>query len=88
MSGKPLAPLQTMSTNMNQQLLTLSDNSLIPAIRGIFREVDMRDAPRRNFRDYRKEKWVGNDIDAAEVELIARLHTRSSCARRTSKGDI
>jgi GNAT superfamily N-acetyltransferase len=36
----------------------------------------MRDAPRKNPRDYRKEEWIAHDIDAAEVDAIARQETR------------
>jgi GNAT superfamily N-acetyltransferase len=36
----------------------------------------MRDAPRRNPRDYRKEEWIAHDVDAGEVDAIAREHTR------------
>ena len=36
----------------------------------------MRDAPRRNPRDYRKEEWIAHGIDAAKVDAIARRHTR------------
>lgn len=36
----------------------------------------MRDAPRRNPRDYRKEEWIAHDVDAREVDAIARRHTR------------
>src|SRR5690348_16174801 len=36
----------------------------------------MRDAPRKNPRDYRKEEWIAHDIDPREVDAIARQHTR------------
>jgi GNAT superfamily N-acetyltransferase len=36
----------------------------------------MRDAPRRNARDYRKEEWIVHDIEPAKVDRIARRHTR------------
>jgi GNAT superfamily N-acetyltransferase len=36
----------------------------------------MRDAPRKNPRDYRKEEWIAHDVDAEEVDAIARRHTR------------
>src|SRR6185503_6704248 len=36
----------------------------------------MRDAPRRNPRDYRKEEWIAHDVDASEVDAIAREQTR------------
>lgn len=36
----------------------------------------MRDAPRKNPRDYRKEEWIAHDVDAAKVHAIARRHTR------------
>jgi GNAT superfamily N-acetyltransferase len=36
----------------------------------------MRDAPRKNPRDYRKEEWIAHDVDAREVDAIARRHTR------------
>jgi GNAT superfamily N-acetyltransferase len=36
----------------------------------------MRDAPRKNPRDYRKEEWIAFDVDAREVDAIARRHTR------------
>lgn len=35
----------------------------------------MRDAPRKN-RDYRKEEWIAHDVDAKEVDRIARAQTR------------
>ena len=36
----------------------------------------MRDAPRKNPHDYRKEEWIAHDVDAAEVDAIARQQTR------------
>jgi GNAT superfamily N-acetyltransferase len=36
----------------------------------------MRDAPRKNPRDYRKEEWIAYGVDAAKVNAIARRHTR------------
>jgi len=36
----------------------------------------MRDAPRKNPRDYRKEEWIAHGVDAGEVNAIARKHTR------------
>ena len=36
----------------------------------------MRDAPRKNARDYRKEEWISYRRDAAEVDAIARRHAR------------
>jgi len=36
----------------------------------------MRDAPRRNARDYRKEEWIAYDVEPANVDRIARHHTR------------
>jgi hypothetical protein len=36
----------------------------------------MRDAPRRNPRDYRKEEWITYDVDAGEVDALARRHAR------------
>jgi GNAT superfamily N-acetyltransferase len=36
----------------------------------------MRDAPRKNPRDYRKEEWIAHDLDAGEVDAIARRHAR------------
>jgi GNAT superfamily N-acetyltransferase len=36
----------------------------------------MRDEPRRNPRHYRKEEWIAHDLDAGEVDAIARRHTR------------
>jgi GNAT superfamily N-acetyltransferase len=36
----------------------------------------MRDAPRKNPRDYRKEDWIAYGVDATEVDAIVRRHTR------------
>jgi GNAT superfamily N-acetyltransferase len=36
----------------------------------------MRDAPRKNPRDYRKEEWIAHDLEAGEVDAIARRHAR------------
>jgi len=36
----------------------------------------MRDAPRKNPRDYRKEEWIAYDVAAHEVDALARRHSR------------
>ena len=36
----------------------------------------MRDGPRKNPRDYRKEEWIAHGIDPGEVDAVARAHTR------------
>jgi GNAT superfamily N-acetyltransferase len=36
----------------------------------------MRDAPRKNPRDYRKEEWIAHNVDPGDVDAIARQHTR------------
>jgi GNAT superfamily N-acetyltransferase len=36
----------------------------------------MRDARRKNPRDYRKEEWIANDVDPGGADAIARRHTR------------
>jgi GNAT superfamily N-acetyltransferase len=36
----------------------------------------MRDAPRNNPRNYRKEEWIAYDVDPREVDELARGHTR------------
>ncbi len=36
----------------------------------------MRDAPRKNPRDYRKEEWIAHGVDPAQADTIARQHTR------------
>jgi GNAT superfamily N-acetyltransferase len=36
----------------------------------------MRDGPRKNPRDYRKEEWIAHDVDPREVDAIARQQTR------------
>src|SRR5215813_5713612 len=36
----------------------------------------MRDAPRKNPRDYRKEEWIAHDVDPRRVDATARQHAR------------
>jgi hypothetical protein len=36
----------------------------------------MRDAPRKNPRDYRKEEWIAYRVAPREVDAIAREHTQ------------
>jgi GNAT superfamily N-acetyltransferase len=36
----------------------------------------MRDAPRKNPRDYRKEEWIAHGTEASVVDAIARRHAR------------
>jgi len=36
----------------------------------------MRDAPRKNARDYRKEEWIACGVDGARADAIARRHAR------------
>ena len=36
----------------------------------------MRDAPRKNPRDYRKEEWVAYSVDAKDIDAAARKGTR------------
>lgn len=36
----------------------------------------MRDAPRKNPRDYRKEEWIAHEVEPGQVDAIARRHTR------------
>lgn len=36
----------------------------------------MRDAPRKNPRDYRKEEWIAHDVDPGQADAIARQDTR------------
>jgi GNAT superfamily N-acetyltransferase len=36
----------------------------------------MRDAPRKNPRDYRKEEWIAYAVDAIKVDAMARCHSR------------
>jgi len=36
----------------------------------------MRDAPRTNPRDYRKEEWIADNVDPRKVDAAARRHTR------------
>ena len=31
----------------------------------------MRDAPRKNPRDYRKEEWIAHAVDPKEVDAVA-----------------
>ncbi|MGX5847862.1 GNAT family N-acetyltransferase [Mesorhizobium sp. PL10] len=40
----------------------------------------MRDAERKNARDYRNEEWVVHDVAAEEADAIVRKHARSSFA--------
>lgn len=40
----------------------------------------MRDAPRRNARDYRGEEWVVHDVAAQEADAIVRQHARPGFA--------
>src|SRR5262247_4195110 len=36
----------------------------------------MRDAPRKNPRDYRKEEWIAHGVDPADADSMARKHAR------------
>jgi len=36
----------------------------------------MRDATRKNPRNYRKEEWIAHDVEPGEVDAVARGHTR------------
>jgi GNAT superfamily N-acetyltransferase len=36
----------------------------------------MRDAPRKNPRNYRKEEWIAHGVDPTEADSIARQHAR------------
>src|SRR5262250_2839785 len=36
----------------------------------------MRDAPRKNPRDYRKEEWIAHGVEPGEVDALARGRTR------------
>ena len=36
----------------------------------------MRDAPRKNPRDYRKEEWIAYHVDPKRVDAVARCHSR------------
>src|SRR6185312_14251524 len=36
----------------------------------------MRDADRKNPRDYRNEEWIAHDVGAREADAIARRHAR------------
>jgi hypothetical protein len=38
----------------------------------------MRDAPRKQSRDYRKEEWIAFGLDPHLVDAIARAHTRAA----------
>ncbi|RUV13931.1 N-acetyltransferase [Mesorhizobium sp. M7A.T.Ca.TU.009.01.3.1] len=40
----------------------------------------MRDAERKNPRDYRGEEWVVHDVAAQEADAIVRQHARPGCA--------
>ncbi len=40
----------------------------------------MRDAPRKNARDYRNEEWVVHDVAAEEADAIVRQHARPGFA--------
>jgi hypothetical protein len=40
----------------------------------------MRDAPRKNARDYRKEEWVASGVEPAELDRIVKDHTRGHYA--------
>src|SRR5262247_2742728 len=46
----------------------------------------MRDAPRKNPRDYRKEEWIAHDVDPREVDRIARQHARALLCVRNDRG--
>jgi GNAT superfamily N-acetyltransferase len=47
----------------------------------------MRDAPRRNSRDYRMEEWIAHGIGAAEADAIARRHARERFALSVILGE-
>jgi hypothetical protein len=36
----------------------------------------MRDAPRKNPRNYRKEEWIAHGVDPTKADSIAKDHTR------------
>lgn len=36
----------------------------------------MRDGPRKNARDYRKEEWIAYGVEPRKVDAVARRHTR------------
>ena len=36
----------------------------------------MRDAPRKNPRNYRKEEWIAHGVEPTEADAMARKHTR------------
>jgi GNAT superfamily N-acetyltransferase len=40
----------------------------------------LRDAPRKNAADYRREEWLAYGVDPTEVDQIARRHTRGRYA--------
>ena len=40
----------------------------------------VRDTLRKNPRDYRREEWVAHEVEPAEVDRVAREHTRGSFA--------
>lgn len=40
----------------------------------------MRDAPRKNPRDYRSEEWIVHDVDPHQADAIVRRHARPSFA--------
>jgi GNAT superfamily N-acetyltransferase len=40
----------------------------------------VRDGPRRNPRGYRREEWIAHGVEPAEVDRIAREHTRGRFA--------
>ena len=40
----------------------------------------VRDGPRKNERDYRREEWVAHAVEPAEVDRVARQHTRGRFA--------
>ena len=47
----------------------------------------MRDAPRKNPRDHRKEKWIAHDVDPEELDLILvsiRVHRHAVHVRATA----
>jgi GNAT superfamily N-acetyltransferase len=46
----------------------------------------MRDAPRRNPRNYRKEEWVAFGVEPAKVDSIARRQTRGRFAISAIRG--
>ena len=52
----------------------------------------VRDGPRTNPRDYRREEWIAHGVEPAEVDRVARQHTRGRfavCAiRRAGEPDV